>query len=100
MRRRELLKGDAFLFAQRLDSKPVYTIEDAISVAGSAKTAYRRLNALKSLGLANYKRGRFILKTAVVAQPANIIDELVPSLIALSKARRFGRNYNESDTRF
>ncbi|HKX81533.1 MAG TPA: hypothetical protein VJL54_04690 [Nitrososphaera sp.] len=100
MRRRELLKGDAFLFAQRLDSKPVYTMEDAISVAGSAKTAYRRLNALKSLGLANYKRGRFILKTAVVAQPANIIDELVPSLIALSKARRFGRNYNESDTRF
>lgn len=100
MQKQELLKGDAFLFAQRLDSKPVYTIEDAISVAGSAKTAYRRLNALKSLGLVKYKRGSFILKTNVVMQPANIIDKLLPSLIALSRARRFGRNYNDSDIRF
>ena len=100
MQKQELLKGDAFLFAQRLDSKPVYTIEDAISVAGSAKTAYRRLNALKSLGLASYKRGSFILKINVVAQPANIIEKLLPSLIVLSKARKFGRNYNGSDIRF
>lgn len=95
-----LLKGDAFLFAQRLDSKPVYTIEDAISVAGSAKTAYRRLNDLKVLGLAKYKRGSFILKSSVVSQPANVVEKLLPSLIALSKARRFGRNYNDSDIRF
>ena len=95
-----LLKGDAFLFAQRLDSKPVYTIEDAISVAGSAKTAYRRLNDLKALGLAKYKRGSFILKSSVVSQPAKVIEELLPSLIALNKGRRFGRNYNDSDIRF
>ncbi len=100
MQKQDLLKGDAFLFAQRLDSKPVYTIEDAISVAGSAKTAYRRLNELKELGLAKYNRGSFILKTNVVTQPANIIEKLLPSLIALRKARRFGRNYNGSDTRF
>ena len=100
MQNQELLKGDAFLFAQKLDSKPVYTIEDAISVAGSAKTAYRRLNVLKSLGLAKYKRGSFILKTNVVSQPANVIEKLLPSLIALSKARKFGRNYNDSDVRF
>ncbi|AIC16410.1 hypothetical protein NVIE_021460 [Nitrososphaera viennensis EN76] len=100
----ELLKGDAFLFAQRLDNsssdKPVYTMQDAISVAGSAKTAYRRLNALQSLGLAKYRRGSFILKTNVVSQPANVIEKLLPSLVALSKARRFGRNYNDSDIRF
>jgi len=95
-----LLKGDAFLFAQRLDTKPVYTIEDAISVAGSAKTAYRRLNDLKALGLAKYKRGSFILKSSVVSQPAKVIEELLPSLIALNKGRRFGRNYNDSDIRF
>lgn len=100
MQKQELLKGDAFLFAQKLDSKPVYTIEDAISVAGSAKTAYRRLNVLKSLGLAKYKHGSFILKTNVVSQPANVIEKLLPSLIALSKARKFGRNYNDSDVRF
>ncbi|HEY7734162.1 MAG TPA: hypothetical protein VIB07_05160 [Nitrososphaera sp.] len=100
MQKQELLKGDAFLFAQRLDSKPVYTIKDAISVAGSVKTAYRRLNALKSLGLARYKRGSFILKTNVVTQPANVIEKLLPSLIALNKGRRFGRNYNDSDIRF
>ena len=96
----ELLKGDAFLFAQRLDSKPVYTMEDAISVAGSSKTAYRRLNDLKALGLARYKRGSFILKSSVLAQPANVIEKILPSLVALSKARRFGRNYNDSDIRF
>jgi hypothetical protein len=100
MQKKGLLKGDAFLFAQRLDSKPVYTIEDAISVAGSVKTVYRRLNVLQSLGLAKYKRGSFILKTNVVTQPANILDKLLPSLIALSRARRFGRNYNDSDIRF
>lgn len=100
MQKQELLKGDAFLFAQRLDSKPVYTIEDAILVAGSAKTAYRRLNDLKALGLAKYRRGRFILKSSVVSQPANVIEKLLPSLAALSKARRFGRNYNDSDIRF
>jgi hypothetical protein len=100
MQKQELLKGDAFLFAQRLDSKPVYTIKDAISIAGSARTAYRRLNDLKALGLAKYKRGSFILKSNVVSQPTNVIEKLLPSLIALSRARRFGRNYNDSDIRF
>jgi hypothetical protein len=100
MRKQELLKSDALLFAQRLDRKPVYTIEDAISVAGSTKTAYRRLNILQSLGLAKYKRGSFILKSSVVSQPANVIEKILSSLFALSKARRFGRNYNDSDIRF
>src|SRR5574339_567560 len=100
MQKQKLLKGDVFLFAQRLDSKPVYTLKDAISVAGSAKTAYRRLNDLKLLGLARYKRGRFIIKNSVVSQPANVIEKILPSLVALSKARRFGRNYNDADIRF
>jgi hypothetical protein len=94
------LNGDALLFAQRLDSKPVYTVEDALSVAGSVKTVYRRLNDLKALGLVRYKRGSFILKNSVVSQPANVVERLLPSLVALSKGRRFGRNYNDSDIRF
>lgn len=100
MQKQALLKGDAFLFAQRLDSKPVYTMQDAISVAGSAKTAYRRLNDLKTLGLARYRRGSFIIKSSVVSQPANVIEKILPSLTALSRARRFGRNYNNADIRF
>ena len=96
----ELLKGDAFLFAQRLESKPVYSMKEAISIAGSAKTAYRRINELKALGLAQSRRGNFILKNNVVSQPANVIEKLLPSLIALSKGRIFGRNYDDSDVRF
>ena len=95
-----MLKGDVLLFAQSLDRKPVYTLEDAVSAAGSVRTAYRRLNALESFGLAKYERGKFILKTNVTSQPANIFQKLMPSLTALSNARRFGRNYNESDARF
>ena len=93
-------KCEAFLFAQLLDSKPVHTMQDAILVAGSTRTAYRRLNDLKALGLAKYRRGSFILKSSVVSQPANVIEKLLPSLIALSRGRRFGRNYNDSDIRF
>lgn len=94
------LKGEALLFAQNLEGKPVYTMQDAISVAGSSKTAYRRLNDLKALGLAKHRRGSFIVKTNVVSQPANVVEKLLPSLVALSKARRFGRNYNDADIRF
>ena len=36
----------------------------------------------------------------MVAQPANILEKLLPSLIALSRARKFGRNYNNSDISF
>lgn len=100
MQRVGMLKGDALLFAQSLDRKPVYTLEDAVSVAGSVRTAYRRLNDLESFGLAKYERGVFILKTNVVSQPAHVFQKLMPSLTALSNARRFGRNYNESDARF
>lgn len=98
MQNRKIL--NAVLFAQSLDRKPVYTLEDAISVAGSIRTAYRRLNALESLGLAKYEHGNFILKTNVISQPASVLQRLVPSLVALNKARKFGRNYNESDIRF
>ena len=96
----ELLKGDVFLFAQRLESKPVYSMKEAISIAGSSKTAYRRINELKALGLAQSKRGNFILKNDVVSSPANVIEKLLPSLIALSKGRIFRRNYGDSDVRF
>lgn len=101
MRTKKILNSDALIFAQRLESnKPVYTISSAITIAGSTKTAYRRLNALRALGLAKYRRGKIILKNNVVSQPANVLEKLMPSLTALSKARRFGRTYTDSDIRF
>lgn len=101
MRTKKILNSDALIFAQRLESnKPVYTISSAITIAGSTKTAYRRLNALRALGLAKYRRGKIILKNNVVSQPANVLEKLMPSLTALSKARRFGRTYIDSDIRF
>ncbi len=101
MRTKKILNSDALIFAQRLESnKPVYTISSAITIAGSTKTAYRRLNALRALGLAKYRRGKIILKNNVVSQPANVFEKLMPSLTALSTARRFGRTYTDSDIRF
>lgn len=96
----ETLKEDAIIFAQKLQSKPVYAIEDAIPVAGSSATVYRKLKVLESLGLAKVDRGSFILKRNVITQPIHILQKLLPSLVALSRARRFGRNYNEADIRF
>lgn len=90
----------AFSFAQKFDTKPVYTTKEAISIAGSKDTAYRRLEILKSLGIVKYTRGYFTINTTLVSQPANIVQKLLPSLEALSRARRFGKYYNELDINF
>jgi hypothetical protein len=89
------------LFAQELPPKPLYSIKQhGVKVAGSEKTAYRRLKSLTQLGLANYSRGQFEIKKEVVAQPFNVIKKLLPSLLALKQARRFGRSYNNADINF
>lgn len=97
------LDEPALLFAQKLvaNPKPAYSIKkDAIPAAGSMPTAYRRLNSLKSLGLARSSRGHFVLNAGVVMQPAYIVYKLLPSLESLKNARRFGRYYNDSDVKF
>ena len=66
-------------------------------MAGSPKTAYRRLNNLKSLGLINQTRGRFNIKSGVISQPINVLSRVVDSLIALKQARRFGKYYDKRD---
>ena len=92
----------ALLFAQALFSnqKSAYSMkDDAIPIAGSMPTAYRRLNALKSLGIAKSNRGHFILNTSVLSQP-HLLKQLLTSLEAFGKGRRFGRYYNDSDIKF
>jgi hypothetical protein len=69
-------------------------------MAGSERTAYRHLNALESLGLATFGNGHFQITNRVSRQPPNLIKKLLPSLVALKRARRFGRFYNDPDIRF
>jgi hypothetical protein len=90
----------AFEFAQRFDSKPVYTTKEAIIMAGSKDNAYDYLKLLENLGVAEHVRGYFTLNNILVSQSAKIIDLALPSLKALSKGRRFGLHYNESDIGF
>lgn len=89
----------ALLFAQGLPTQPVYTLKDLEST-DSAKTTHRRIKLLIPLGLATYNRGNFVIKKEVLSQPLDVLLRLEPSLIALKKARRFGRSYNNSDINF
>lgn len=91
---------EGLAFAQGLPPKLVYTVkDDAIPIAGSERTAYRRLNSLSHLGLANFRGGKFEINRAV-RQPYYIFEKLIPSLLALKQARRFGRSYGDSDINF
>lgn len=88
-------------FAQAFEPRIVYTVKkDAVPIAGSERTAYRRLSILESLGLATFRNGRFQITSRVSRQPPNVLKKILPSLIALKNARRFGRFYNDSDIRF
>jgi len=89
------------LFAQELAPRPFYTIKQhGKEIAGSEKTAYRRIKSLIPLGLATFDRGRFAIKKEVVEQPLGVVRKLLPSLISLKHARRFGRSYNNADINF
>jgi len=92
---------DGIAFAQALIPKIVYSVKnDAIAVTGSERVAYRRLNSLAALGLANFNNGQFQINRGAIMQSLYILEKLVPSLIALKHARRFGKSYNDSDIRF
>ena len=88
---------DGLTFAQRLPPAITYSVKnDGVPIAGSEKTVYRRLNVLESIGLANFRDGRFQINRAA-HQPHFLFRKLLPSLVALKNARRFGKLYNSSD---
>jgi hypothetical protein len=92
---------DGIAFAQALIPKIVYSVKnDAVAITGSERVAYRRLNSLVSLGLANFNNGQFQINRSAIVQPLYVLEKLVPSLTALKHARRFGKSYNDSDIRF
>jgi len=90
----------ALLFAQELPPRPVYTLNNLKTVDESTKTAHRRIKSLLPLGLATYNRGKFSIKKEVISQPVNVLKKLIPSLMSLKQARRFGRSYNNADINF
>lgn len=89
------------LFAQGLDPRPIYSIKQhGKEMTGSEKTAYRRIQSLIPLGLATFHRGKFSIKKETVSQPLDVIEKMIPSLLSLKQARRFGRSYNNTDIKF
>lgn len=95
------LNAKSIVLGQRFaNRKLVNNTKDVIPFAGSIKTAYRRLADLKSLGIIKQSRGRFNIKSGVISQPAYLLDRLLPSLLALKSARRFGKYYNDADIEF
>lgn len=90
----------ALLFAQELPPRPVYALNNLKTINESTKTAHRRIKSLLPLGLATYSRGKFSIKKEVVSQPVNVLKKLIPSLMSLKQARRFGRSYNNADINF
>jgi hypothetical protein len=86
-------------FASKLPPKISYSVKDAVPITGSISTVYRRLNALEIVGLATVHRGQFQINRAA-RQPMHILEQLIPSLLALKNARRFGRKYHVSDINF
>ncbi len=85
---------------QGLGSKPAYHISELYGLAGSRATAYRIINRLLELGLAErLNRGYFSIRSSVF-QPYWIWPHLVPSLQSFKQARYFGRAYDESDVSY
>ena len=92
---------DAIGFAQKLPSSPIYdlnNLDDSIHL--STRTIKRRITSLVELGLADYNRGKFTIKREVISQPYTVLQNIVPSLLALKRAKRFGRYYTSTDANF
>ncbi len=85
---------------QSLRNSPAYRVSELSQLAGSRATAYRLLDRLFELGLAErLNRGYFSLRSSAF-QPYRIWSYLVPSLQSFREARRFGRAYDEGDVNY
>jgi len=85
---------------QNLRDSPAYRVSELYQLAGSRATAYRLLDRLLELGLAErLNRGYFSLRSSAF-QPYRLWPYLVPSLQSFKEARVFGRAYDESDVNY
>ncbi len=92
---------DAIGFAQELPSSPIYNLNNLKGTTHlSTRTIKRRITSLVELGLADYNRGKFTIKREVISQPYVVLQNIIPSLLSLKRARRFGRYYTSTDVNF
>jgi hypothetical protein len=90
----------AFLFAQGLEDKALYSMKHDATANVSRMTAYRYIKELESLGVLMSVHGKFILNTGAINQSLTLFKKLLPSLRSLKSAIRFGKSYDESDINF
>ncbi|MYL12010.1 MAG: hypothetical protein F4010_07725, partial [Cenarchaeum sp. SB0669_bin_11] len=58
---------------------PIHDIKEVKDAVGlSARIIRRRLMRLEELGLADYKRGKFTIKSEVVSQPHHVLRSIIP----------------------
>lgn len=92
---------NAIGFAQELPPSPIYNLKNLEStIKLSTRTMKRKLVDLERLGLVDYDRGKFTMKREAISQPYIVLKSIVPSLMALKKAKRFGRYYKSTDINY
>jgi len=97
----DMSQTSVFEFAQKIEPKPIHSINNVISLSTSTRTAYRYLHTLKNLGfVTKTSRGYFMTNAIAISQPAVIRNKLLSSFKALRLAKRFGKYYNDSDINF
>ena len=85
-------RDKAMAFAYLLPRAESHRIRDMPSAAGvSEATARRRVDELAEMGLARRRNGAFTVNHDAICQPIEVLDAMRPSLLALGRARRFGR---------
>ena len=92
---------EAIAFARLLPRQMVHSFCDMPSVAGvSEATARRRVDELAKVGLAERLNDSFMVRIDAVCYPIEVLETMLPSLLAHVQARRFARRKNGSDLTF
>jgi hypothetical protein len=87
-------------FFQEFNPRLIHSMKDISPEVASISTLYRKVRDLEKIGLATLQRGKFEIKAGVIFQPIPVLKNLLPSLLSLKRARRFGRSYGDSDIKF
>ena len=91
----------AVSFVRKLPLKTSYVGSDVRKTAKSqTNKANEKLDLLREYGLVLGNNDAFMVYRDVINQPFSVFRLLLPSLLAIRRARWFGRNYDETDIEF
>ena len=92
---------EAAAFVRLLPRHLSYRFRDMPSTVGvSEATARGMVDELAKVGLAERRNGYFWVRDDILCHPIEALKAIRPSLLALSRARRFARRRNGSDLTF